>query len=89
MKYYFITYEETIGEFSHVRRTVKEAADSVSVDDVINDYFGDFYGETTTRVQSGTFIRWEDDAVCAQRIVKLIGIREISKEDYDVLKRYL
>ena len=60
------------------------AADDVSVNDIINDYFGDFYGDETTHEEGS----WWDEPKCPQRTVKLSSIREISKEDYDVVKKY-
>ena len=89
MKCYFITYEETIGEFSHIGRAVQMAADDVPVDDVVNDFFGVFYGDKTTVTSGYKDKAWWDNDKCPQRLVKISSVREISKEDYEVLKRYL
>ena len=85
MKYYLITFEQTVGEFSFMGRVVKMAADDVSTEDIINDYFGEFYGDTTTK--QGNV--WWDEEKCPQRVVKLPRAQEISKEDYEVLIKYL
>ena len=81
-RFYLFQYETRSGEDEHTIKKTLEVPDGKTPEEVINDWLSDFYGSDTEEYD-GAF--WSPDGCYA---VMSKGWHNISKEDFDVLRRH-
>lgn len=83
-KYWIFTYKVTVGERSFMCKRVVELRPTVDIKDYVDREFLAGYFGLVTMVEDNVF--WSQDGGAA---VMFSSAQEITKEEFDVLKRFL
>ena len=86
MKYFFVNLELTDGEHSYTVHKVFAVPAEEDLNHAIVGYLLDYFGGDTKQDRSNRLLFWDRGDV---RCIKVSSTKEIPKEDYDVLTRYL
>jgi len=83
MRYFFVSYKERSGEYEFVTNNVV-ASKSKHIDLTVVKMIRNNYGIENTEIDNGKIIvnNWD---IC----ISYIDIRHITKEEYDVLSKYI
>ena len=84
LKYWLVTIEKTIGEFTCTLKKAFAAADDEDIEKYAIKWLSDYFGDVTHSYDSHIFYNIDDS--CA---VKFSGAKEITKAEFDVLNKYL
>lgn len=82
-KLYLINFNFRSGEYEvSLQRLIKD--ESTDKDSVAHDYLMDYYGNTEYNEDESTY-----EISCGEAVLTLNEIKEISKEEYNILSKYL
>jgi hypothetical protein len=82
MKYWYVVIEVSIGEYEYLSKSVHKTSGKEEFD--LNEYAQGFYGDEGEELDEGVY---EFDCGCV--IASAHTCEEITKQEYEVLRKYL